>query len=200
MVKGLARALLGLPAIQSLNVASLVEPIKSDTIEKKFPKLFTGLGRLKDSYKIKVKSDAKPYALTTPRRVALPLLPKVKAELQRMVDLGVISKIDTPTEWCAGMVVVPKSNGNVRICVDLTKLNASVCRERLMLPSVEYTLAQIGGAQYFSKLDANSGFWQIESHQSSPLSLLLSGDFASTACLLASLLPLNISRGKCTSC
>lgn len=60
------------------------------------------------------------------------------------------------------MVVVPKLSGKVGNCVDLTKLNANVCRERHVLPSVGTTLAQLGGAKYFSKLDANSGFWQIE--------------------------------------
>ena len=44
-----------------------------------------------------------------------------------MEDLNVISKVEQPTEWCAGMVVVPKPNGQVRICVDLTKLNESTC-------------------------------------------------------------------------
>ena len=58
--------------------------------------------------------------------------------------------------------MIPKPNGKVRICVDLTKLNTSVCRERPILPSVEQTLAQVGDVKYFSKLDANSGFWQIE--------------------------------------
>jgi hypothetical protein len=77
----------------------------------------------------------------------------VEAELQRMVDLGVVSKINAPTEWCAGMVVVPKQNGAVRICVDLTKLNKSVRRERLIILSVDYILAQIGEAKCFSKLD-----------------------------------------------
>ena len=91
-----------------------------------------------------------------------------------MENLGVISKIDNPTEWCAGMVVVPKPNGTVRICVDLTKLNDSVCRERHILPSVEHALAQIGGARYFSKLDANSGFWQVElSPESSKLTTFI---------------------------
>ena len=72
------------------------------------------------------------------------------------------------------MVVVPKPNGTVRICVDLTKLNESVQRERLILPSVEQTLAQINGAKYFSKLDANSGFWQIQlSPESSKLTTFI---------------------------
>ena len=56
--------------------------------------------------------------------------------------------------------MVPKPDGNVRICVDLMKLNESVCCEQ-HLPAVEQTLAQLAGAQVFTKLDANSGFWQI---------------------------------------
>jgi hypothetical protein len=59
------------------------------------------------------------------------------------------------------MVVVPKSNGRVRICVDLTKLNTSVKRERHPLPPVEQVLAQLAEGKVFSKLDANSGFWQV---------------------------------------
>ena len=88
--------------------------------------------------------------------------------------MGVIEKVDEATEWCSGMVVVLKPNSSVRICVDLTKLNKSVKRERHILPSVEQTLAQIGGAKVFSKLDANSGFWQVElSHDSSRLTTFL---------------------------
>ena len=123
--------------------------------------LFEGLGKLEGEYKIELMEGAKPYALTTPRRIAIPLLPQVKAELERMEAMGVITRVDVPTEWCAGMVVVPKSEDHVRICVDLTRLNESVCRERHPLPVVEQILAQICGAKYFSKLDANSGFWQI---------------------------------------
>ena len=57
--------------------------------------------------------------------------------------------------------MVPKAKGEVRICVDLTKLNDSVLREYHPLHSVDHTLAQLAGATVFSKLDANSGFWQI---------------------------------------
>lgn len=77
--------------------------------------------------------------------------------------------MEEPTEWCAGMVVVPKSEGKVRICVDLTKLNTSVLRERHILPAVDSILAQISGAEVFSTLDANSGFWQISLAKESSL-------------------------------
>ena len=75
--------------------------------------------------------------------------------------MEILSKVNKTTEWCAGMVVVPKPNGKVRICVDLTKLNKSILREFHPLPSVDHTLAQLSRATVFSKLDANSGFWQI---------------------------------------
>ena len=78
-----------------------------------------------------------------------------------MVKEDVIEPVDTPTDWCSPIVVVPKPNGNVRLCVDLTKLNKSVKREVYAMPSVEETLSKISQGCVFSKLDANSGFHQI---------------------------------------
>ena len=69
-----------------------------------------------------------------------------------MEALGVISKVDEPTLWCAGMVVVPKKEGAIRICVDMKKLNESILREVHPLPDVNETLAQLSGAKVFSKL------------------------------------------------
>ena len=163
VVPGLHTPLLGRPAIESLGLITRVASIglTGDQIPLQYPNLFKGLGKLKGKYTIRLREGACPFALMTPRRVAIPLLPRVKAELERMVQLGVISPVEEPTEWCAGMVVAQKANGSVRICVDLSRLNESVCRERHPLPVVEQVLAQLTGAKLFSKLDANSGFWQI---------------------------------------
>ena len=94
---------------------------------EQYPTLFKGLGKLKGAYSIKLCEDATPYALTTPRRVPIPLKKRVKEELDKIVSQGVIQEIKEPTDWCAGMVVAPKSNGKVRICVDLTRLNNIEC-------------------------------------------------------------------------
>ena len=121
----------------------------------KYSEMFEGLGELRDyPYTIKLKDDASPVALT--------VLPKVKAELDRMVEQGVISKVERPTDWCSGLVVVPKANKmDVRLCVDLTQLNKAVKREFHPMSSVDDSLAKLSNAQYFTRLDANSGFWQI---------------------------------------
>ena len=162
-MNGARQALLGRPAIESLEIVKKIDEVEAKDYVAEYPKLFTGLGKLEGpEYTIKLKPDAKPFALSSPRRVPVPLLPKVKEELARMESMGIISKVDDPTEWCAGMVVVPKANGeDVRICVDLTKLNESFLRELHPLPSVDHTLDRLSEAKFFSKLDANSGFWQI---------------------------------------
>ena len=102
--------LLGLPAITALDLVTKVDVIQSKTsmIREKFPSLFNGLGLMSQEYEIHLKPNAKPHALFTARHVPIPFREKVQAELQRMQSLGVITKVDHPTPWCVGMVVVPK--------------------------------------------------------------------------------------------
>jgi hypothetical protein len=164
VVKGLTKPLLGRPAIHALSIISNVNLsfVDADLITKnnesyyraRYPKVFKGLGKTNWTYTIALYPNAKPFALS------VQLMDTVKAELTRMEKLGVISRIDQPTEWCAGMVVVPKSSGHIRICIDFTKLIMSVKRENVPLPSVEESLAKLANAVVFSKLDANSSFWQ----------------------------------------
>ena len=68
-----------------------------------------------------------------------------------------------------GMVVVSKSDRRLHICIDLTRLTQSVQRECHPIPSVDHTLAQLGGAKIFSKLDTNSGFWEVHLQEDSAL-------------------------------
>ena len=64
---------------------------------------------------IEISEGAKPFAQTVPCQVPVPHLRKVEAEQDKMVNLDVIEPVDTPTNWCAPLVVVPKPNGQVRL-------------------------------------------------------------------------------------
>ena len=173
VVKGLQRPLLSRQVSQSLNLINKIDAInkkdyRTDIVEQ-YPKLFKGLGEIEGEYEIKLNENSKPFALTVPRKVPLPLLSKTKQEIDRMLKIGVIRKVNEPTDWCAPMVVVPKQNGQVRICVDLTKLNVNIKREVHPLPSVKLTLGKLGNSKVFSKLDANSAFWQRKLSEESKL-------------------------------
>ena len=49
----------------------------------------------------------------------------------------------------------------MRICIDPRNLNAAIQREHYQLPTIEEITSRLAGAKYFSKVDANSGHWQI---------------------------------------
>ena len=130
VVRDLEQNLLGLQAIEELKLLAKVAEVRHKPddlgdITTQFPALFSGLGTLNGEFQPRLKPDAIPFTLHTPRNVPLPLRKKVKEELSRMESLGVISKVDVPTPWCAGMVVVPKKDGTVRIFVDLKPLNTA---------------------------------------------------------------------------
>ncbi|UYV82314.1 K02A2.6-like [Cordylochernes scorpioides] len=83
---------------------------------------FEGVGLLKNKQSILIKEDAIPQVYTA-RRLFLAMRDPVREELKKMSKLGVIKKINKPTEWSHPMVVVKKPNGDVRICIDPRKLN-----------------------------------------------------------------------------
>lgn len=64
---------------------------------------------------IKLKPNVVPYSLKNPRRIPIPLMGKVKEELQRMEELGVLTRVEEPKDWCIGMVGVPKKDRH-RLC------------------------------------------------------------------------------------
>ena len=113
-----------------------------------------------------------------------------------MEELGVISPVQEPTPWCAGMVTVPKPSGSVCICVDLKPLNESVMREIHPMPKVDITLAQLKGARVFSKLDTNSGFWQVPLAEKSRLLKHCMDSTVSINYCLESQVPQNTSKGE----
>ena len=158
VIKNQTTGLLSRNASVKLGMITLINEVKKES-------LYEGLGQLKTQYKIRLRKEAIPYSIYVPRPVPLRMQEEVKKEL-RMQDLGVIAESEGPSEWCSPMVVATKSNGKIRICSDLTKLNKSVQREVYPMATVENSLSQIRG-KYFSKIDTNSGFWQIPLEKSS---------------------------------
>lgn len=163
VVKGLVEPLLGQVAIKRLDLLYFVQSITTSTQWKSlFPQLFTGLGCMKNQCSISVREDVEPVAVSAPRRVAAARIEPLRKELNRMEKLGVISKVEEPLSWCSPCLVVPKKNGDIRLCIDYTRLNEAVRRAYHPLPVTEEVLSKLGNAKVFTKLDANSGYWQME--------------------------------------
>ena len=76
-----------------------------------------------------------------------------------MESLNVIEKVTHPTNWVSSIVVVEKSNGKLRLCLDPRNLNKAIKCEHFQLPTVDVIMAKMPGAKIFFKLDASSRYW-----------------------------------------
>jgi transposase InsO family protein len=83
-----------------------------------------------------------------------------KVEVDRMLKLGVIEP--SHAEWASPVVLIPKQDGSTRFCIDYRRLNSLTARDVYPLPRMDECLDSLGDAEYFTTLDANTGFWQIE--------------------------------------
>lgn len=57
--------------------------------------------------------------------------------------------------------MVEKDNGDIRIVFDLRKINEITVVQDYPMQKIEEILYQIGGARFFSKIDLNSGYYQV---------------------------------------
>ena len=113
-------------------------------------------------HKINLATDAKPvqqrrYRMN-PNYVA-----RVKEEMDKLLKAGFIRPVKQAT-WLSPIVVVPKKNGKIRVCVDYRKLNAVTITDAFPLPFTDSMLDAIAGHDMYSFLDGFSGYNQVRMH------------------------------------
>lgn len=85
----------------------------------------------------------------------------MKQEVQKILDVGFIKEVQYPT-WLANVILVLKSNGKWRMCVDFTDLNKACPKDFYPLPWIDALVDTTVGYQSLSFLDAFSGYHQIK--------------------------------------
>lgn len=96
---------------------------------------------------------SRPYRLTWEEEAHL------MKEVTRLLDLGLISPSNG--QWTSPIFFVKKKDGQLRLVVDYRKLNERTIKDAYPLPQIDNLLDSMGGARFFSTLDAASGYWQI---------------------------------------
>ena len=82
------------------------------------PRVFEeGVGILKGEYHIRLSANAVPTQ-HSPRRVPVALQDNLKNALDDLVKQHIITPVTEPTPWINSVMVVPKKNETLRICID----------------------------------------------------------------------------------
>ncbi|MCO5571476.1 hypothetical protein L7F22_025216 [Adiantum nelumboides] len=113
-------------------------------------------------HKIYLKPDAVPVKQHS-YRMNPNLAKQDKVEIDRLLQVGFITPIDN-SKWLSPIVVAPKKNKKIRICVDYRKLNAAISAP-FSLPFLDSILDDFAGHKMYSFLDGFSGYNQIRMAQ-----------------------------------
>lgn len=155
--------ILGLPTLNALKLikrniqqeVNSVNYVDKNEMFKNFGDLFEGVGQIEGfEYKIKLNEDASGK-IEPCRHVPFKLMPKLKGELERMLKLGVISRVEEPTEFVSSLVMTTKPDRSLRVCLDPQYLNTQVQREPMLIPTLEEITSKLNGDKIFSTLDAD---------------------------------------------
>ena len=141
-----------------------VERPEINNLITEYEDVFTGIGKLKGvTVKLHVIPEA-PGAIQKQRRVSIPLKEKFDQILDRWQDLDIIEDVgDEPTDWCSNVVLTPKKDGeSVRASLDMTDVNKYIKRTRHTIPTLRELETRLNGAKFFSHLDMNDGYMQLE--------------------------------------
>lgn len=144
-----------------VNAVETVGDSKTDWVAK-YRECFNGVGKLA-GYQAKIHVDSQVNPVAQPvRRVPFGLRKRVESKLEELETLDIIEKVQGPTPWVSPIVIVPKSSGDVRLCIDMRRANEAVIRERHPIPTVDEVLQRLNDSKVFSKLDLKWGYHQIE--------------------------------------
>ena len=110
-----------------------------------------------------VADDSKPTRVTTPAPVALHWQERVKAELDRDVNLGVLERVPygEATDWCTRMVITRKHDGGPRRTIDLSPLNQFCKRETHPSKSPFHLARSVPQGSVKTVFDAWNGFHSV---------------------------------------
>ena len=110
--------------------------------------------------KIPLRLDAKP-SKQRPYRLNPRYKEKVKSELGHILDARIIEPIEE-SEWIIPIVMQDKKTTcEVRICVDLRKLNDACLHDPFPTPLIDEVLESVGGQEMYSFTDDFSGYHQV---------------------------------------
>ncbi|XP_029902664.1 uncharacterized protein LOC115355879 [Myripristis murdjan] len=97
------------------------------------------------------------------RRIPPNQYKEVREHISELLKKGVIQESSSP--YASPVVLVRKSDGSLRLCVDYRRLNSKTRRDAFPLPRIDESLDALCDAKFFSTIDLASGYHQVAVHE-----------------------------------
>lgn len=97
------------------------------------------------------------------RRIPPTLYSEVREHIGKLLRKGVIR--ESSSAYASPIVLVRKTDGTLRLCVDYRKLNSKTRRDAFPLPRIDESFDALRGAKFFSTVDLASGYHQVAMHE-----------------------------------
>jgi hypothetical protein len=147
--------------ICSLQALSVCRPLGFEYIASKYSDLFEGYGKMAGTVHLDADPAVPPVRMPL-RKLPIAIKEKVENELRNLQREEIIAPVTEPTDWISALLVVNKSSGGVRLCIDPKPLNKALRRDHYPMPTIEDILPELAKAKVFSTVDAKSAFWHLE--------------------------------------
>ncbi|XP_055916502.1 uncharacterized protein K02A2.6-like [Eupeodes corollae] len=109
---------------------------------------------------LKLKEKTKPIYVRE-REVPFALREKVEKELDELENDGIISKVNT-SDWGSPLVIIPKPDGKVRLCVDYkVGVNPQLETAHYPIKRIDELLNQLRNSKYFCRLDLYKAYLHV---------------------------------------
>ncbi|PFX13666.1 Uncharacterized protein K02A2.6 [Stylophora pistillata] len=143
-----------------VDIATITE--SKQTLQQKFPEVFSGIEKLKSKQvTLHIDQAVKPVAQPQ-RRIPLNLQDKVEKKVRELLKCDIIEEVDGSTPWLNQVVIVPKADGDLRLCIDMRQGNKAIIRGRYPIPTVDELLHNKNGSKFLGKLDLKWGYYQLD--------------------------------------
>ena len=127
---------------------------------REFEDRFTPRPGMTDIVQHQVKLTSNTPVHCKPYRLPYATRQELKKDIREMLDLGIIRESKSP--YASPVVIVKKSDGSNRVCVDYRKLNKLTVFDPEPMPTAEELFQKTGNDKFFSKIDLSKGYWQIK--------------------------------------
>ncbi|UYV67986.1 K02A2.6-like [Cordylochernes scorpioides] len=120
---------------------------------------YRDLGKIKIA-KHNIHTVPRPPIQLRPYRRSASKYDEIKRQVEDLKKKGLVR--DSRSPWAFPVTLVPKSDGQKRLCVDYRRLNALTIDDKMPLPNIQEVIDRLQGAKYFTSLDIASGYWHVE--------------------------------------